>query len=99
MGLRSDFVIPGAGLFPGLRDGARRFPITLSGVFASEFSVESARGEDEARTFLPALFPLLEFAGARLFRMAGFAFLPMPAIEIEGQASLYPRCPRLPAGF
>jgi hypothetical protein len=42
---------------------------------------------------LPALLAFLKFAGARLLRVSGFAFLPLPPIEIQGHTSLFAELP------
>jgi hypothetical protein len=78
-----DFAIPRGGLLPLRRDRPCVAPRRLAGVLPLQLSCAGAGGEDMALASFPALLSLLKFAGSRLLRVSGFAFLAVPPIEIQ----------------
>ena len=86
-------VRPRIGRFPLGDDGPGLLPIGLAGKFALELSRERAGRKNLARAAFPALPALLEFPGAPILRMTGFALTPVPAIEVQHNFNATPRLP------
>ena len=58
----------------------------MSGALPLSAPLNAARRKDWAIAFLPTSAALLEFAGARVFGVTGFAVATVAAIEVEGHA-------------
>jgi hypothetical protein len=67
-------------------NGSGFVPISLARVFAFEATGDRTGGEDITRATPPALLSFVEFTGAGLLRVAAFALLAVPSVQVQGHA-------------
>jgi len=84
---RRQLAIP-ACAFPTGGDHPTFFLTRFAGVLAIELPGNCAGGVDQAGASLPASPAFFKFAGARIFGMNAFAFLPMATIQFERHIAL-----------
>jgi len=94
-GLR--LAVPGTRFFPCARYGLRFVPIGFAGLPAPELTGQGTRNMNQAGAPFPTTAALFKLSGARVLGMAAFAFLAVPAIELERHKSRAPILARLHA--